>query len=118
VRYAIDNNWVNYDLSRDVNAGWTDAQYLDRMAALQGAIWSVLFDGSATVVNSNATVQQLMNNALTWDPQGGNYHVAGLRAMVSGNAQDQLYVVPLPPAAFAGLATLVGVAGVARLRRR
>jgi hypothetical protein len=38
--------------------------------------------------------------------------------MVAGGNQDMLYVVPLPPAAFAGLATLVGVAGVARLRRR
>ena len=42
----------------------------------------------------------------------------GLKAMVSEGQQDMLYVVPLPPAALAGLGMLGGIAGVRTIRRR
>jgi len=38
--------------------------------------------------------------------------------MVAENQQDMLYVVPLPPAAFAGLGMLGGIAGFRTIRRR
>jgi hypothetical protein len=44
----------------------------------------------------------------SYDPQSG----------FSGNAQDMLTIVPLPPAATAGLATMAGVLGLGYARRR
>jgi len=45
-----------------------------------------------------------------------------VRALISGNqtnsGQDQAVMVPLPPAAFAGLGTLAGVIGLGYIRRR
>ncbi|MEM9373690.1 MAG: hypothetical protein AAGA55_08595 [Planctomycetota bacterium] len=100
---------INEDLSQ-ASATRTE------LAAIQGMIWKVLFDdstveGAAPAVSAAmAAIEAEMLN----DP---NARVAGLRAMVNADAQDQLYVVPLPAAALAGLAMLGGLAG-ARLRRR
>jgi hypothetical protein len=114
VAAAIHLQWIKSDLSEGVNASAA------RAAALQAGIWAAL-DGtvlSGDVSSSNTDV------GTAWTALFNRYNgnqsatVNGLRAMVAGGNQDMLYVVPLPPAAFAGLATLVGVAGVARLRRR
>lgn len=108
VAAAISMGWINADLSLGSANSF-------ELAATQAAIWDAIYGpGVVSVSNNN------VNNALT--ALLGNVvageRVKGLRAMVSDRSQDMLYVVPLPPAAFAGLATLVGVAGVARLRRR
>lgn len=107
VAAAITAGWINSDLS----LGSADSYQL---AGIQAAIWDAIYGPG--VVSANATITAHMNALLA--NYGSGDTVKGLRAMVSGNSQDMLYVVPLPPAAFAGLATLVGVAGVARLRRR
>lgn len=107
VAAAVAQGWINADLS----LGSADA---NRLAGIQAAIWDAIYGPS--VVTANATITGHMNTLLA--NYGSGDRVKGLRAMVSDRSQDMLYVVPLPPAAFAGLATLVGVAGVARLRRR
>ncbi|MCC5821690.1 MAG: hypothetical protein LAT64_00205 [Phycisphaerales bacterium] len=110
VAQAVAAGYINSDLSVNTVTN-------QQLAGIQGAIWAAIY-GYGNTSASNATVQGVIdaltdNGAFT---TGGS--VSGLRAAVSNNAQDLLYVVPLPPAAFAGLATLFGVAGVARLRRR
>lgn len=106
---AVALDWINADLS----AG--SAVSNERLAAIQGHIWQSLFDGASFSVN-NASVQTQMNN-LSAQFDNSQTSFAGLRAMVNADSQDQLYVVPLPPAALAGLMTLGGLAGVKRLRR-
>lgn len=118
VRAGIDAGWIASDLSLITSGDSTlDAR---RMATLQAAIWEAIYD-TGSFDRTTGDVLTTNNNLNTlWDQLNFNNsgQVAGLRAMVSAGRQDQLYIVPLPPAAFAGLATLVGVAGVARLRRR
>lgn len=123
IKAAINLGWINKDLS--LNTG-TNAQ----IAAIQAAIWSAVSStspgavsfsddssvaGSADITEADNAYSLLLSTAAGFAP---GTRVSGLRAMVNSGSQDMLYVVPLPPAAFAGLATLVGVAGVARLRRR
>ena len=109
VAAAIGLGWLNGDLSA---ASATTAQ----LAAIQGEIWRAVY-GNASYSNGGVnTAATTLANTVTAGTYGSS--VKGLRAMVSGSSQDQLYVVPLPPAAFAGLATLAGIAGVSRLRRR
>ncbi len=109
VAAAIRLGWINSDLSAGANA--TN----DRLAAIQGQIWKVVLDlavvtGNGTVGSEMAALQSEVDN----DPSAT---VAGLRAMLNADTQDQLFVVPLPTAALAGLLTLGGLAGVKRLRR-
>lgn len=106
---AIGEGWINADLS---NNGSSDT----RIAAIQALIWNNIpafgyVAPTANIAADYATLENFANGAYA----GSN--VSGLRAITT-NGQDMLYIVPLPPAAIAGLATLVGVAGVARLRRR
>jgi hypothetical protein len=106
---AVRLGWINADLSA-ASAGQTE------LAAIQGMIWKVLFDGS-TVVGNQAQVTAAMATLETEAATDPFARIKGLRAMTNPDAQDQLYVVPLPTAALAGLAMLGGLAG-ARLRRR
>lgn len=112
--------WIGSDLSliTSGNASTDKA----RMAAIQAVIWEAIYDtGSFDRTSGNVVSTSVTMNSM-WDQLAAHFandgQVAGLRAAVSSNRQDQLYVVPLPPAAFAGLATLVGIAGVSRIRRR
>ena len=41
-----------------------------------------------------------------------------MKAMLNATTQDQLFIVPLPTAAFAGLLTLGGLGAFSRIRRR
>lgn len=103
--------WLNYDLSSN---GATNAQ----LAAIQAMIWEAVLDDS-TVTVSNASIQTAVTQMENWlaDANNAGIYARGLRAMVSATSQDQLFVVPAPTAAFAGLITLGGLAGVKRLRR-
>lgn len=109
VAAAIGLDWIHEDLSLE-NA--TTAE----LAAIQGEIWAAVYGNASYAGGALSTAATTLANTVTAGTYGSS--VKGLRAMVNGQFQDQLYVVPLPPAAFAGLATLVGIAGVGRLRRR
>jgi hypothetical protein len=108
---ALSLNWINNDLS---NAGATANQ----IAAIQALIWNSVPAFNPAVLPSGDVLTQyntLLAAANSFTGSGKTF--SGLRAITT-DGQDLLYVVPLPPAAFAGLATLAGIAGVSRLRRR
>ncbi len=108
VAAAMRLNWINADLSI---SGANNSQ----LAAIQGLIWKVLFDGSTVEgIGNVATWMDVLAAEAATDPTA---RVANLATMTSATSQDQLYIVPLPPAALAGLLTLGGLAGVARIRR-
>jgi len=106
---AIRLGWINGDLSA---ASATNHQ----LAGIQGQIWAVVLDNSVVTGNGQVGIEMLALQAeIAMDPTAG---VAGLRAMLNADSQDQLFIVPLPTAAFAGLMTLGGLAGFSRIRRR
>lgn len=109
VAAAVRMDWINGDLSRV--AGTSPEQ----LAAIQGAIWAVLFDGMTVEgVGGVATWMDTLMAEAASDPTA---RVSGMLAMSSADSQDQLFIVPLPPAAFAGLLTLGGIAAASRIRR-
>ena len=115
VAAAINLGWISSDLS----AAGTVSN--GQLAAIQGMIWAMVFDDAVVTANYafvGGYMQDIQDRIDFMVLNGMNQNVAGLRAMVNANSQDQLYVVPLPPAAFAGLLTLGGLAGFSRLRRR
>ncbi len=109
-------------------------------AAIQLAVWESLWEstngagwdlaGGTFVLNStNGTSNNVRNrfNTLiasattffnTNNVAGGVRVLAGTRGTTNETAQDQLVIVPLPPAAWAGLGALAGVMGVGYVRRR
>ncbi len=106
---AIRLGWINWDLS--VNAA-TDIQ----LAAIQGQIWKVVLDNSVVTGNFGVgTEMAVLEAEAATNP---NASVQFLRAMLNADSQDQLFIVPLPTAAFAGLITLGGLAGFKRIRRK
>ena len=109
VAAAMRLGWLNSDLS---NAGASNAQ----LAAIQGMIWKAVLDEAVVSAEdaSVATQMTALQDEIDNDPSAS---VADLRAMVSADSQDQLFIVPLPTAALAGLITLAGIGGVKRLRR-
>ena len=112
VSAAVDMGWINNDLS-------TASATLDQLAAIQGMIWKMVLDdavveaaaGQTDVAAAMADIQDYLDNN-TWGT------MSNLKAMLNPDSQDQLFIVPLPTAAFAGLITLGGVAGFSRIRRR
>ena len=106
---AVRKGWINADLS--ANAA-TNVQ----LSAIQGQIWKVVFDNS--VVTGNGAVATEMGSLqaeIALDPTAT---VTGLFAMLNAETQDQLFIVPLPTALFAGMLTLAGLGGISRVRRR
>ncbi len=107
--------WIDRKLQADTN----QVDYLAKMGAIQAAIWEAF--GSDINVESSSTTNALesyydiLTNAQTFDD---SLRLNGLRAIVAGGQQDMLYVVPLPPAALAGLGMLGGIAGIRTVRRR
>lgn len=130
------------------NAGWIDARIQStglmtnaRAAAIQLLVWESLFEPGSNanpvgwdLTNGNfqttgfagaaAEVAAIVGDVATLF--AGGYRFSGLRALVgqtNGNGshtdiQDQLVVIPLPPAAWAGLGTLGAVFGLSVVRRR
>lgn len=76
-----------------------------------GTAWA---NGVSTVVNTLITAATSIYNDVN--------SPLLVRALISGgelnSGQDQAVMVPLPPAAFAGLGTLAGVIGIGYIRRR
>ncbi len=115
VANAVALGWIDSRLQGDAD----QAGYLLKMGAIQAALWEVIggdvkLHASQTSAGLAGYYDQLMN-AQTFDPAA---RISGLRAMVADGRQDMLYVVPLPPAAFAGAGVMLGLGGVRTLRRR
>jgi hypothetical protein len=110
VAAAIRLGWIQSDLSAGANV--TNK----RLAAIQGKIWEAVLDGST--VTANAVVLTEWNDLTAEIANDPNATVNNLRAMLNADTQDQLFIVPLPTAALAGLMTLGGLAGFSRIRRR
>ncbi|MCC5822933.1 MAG: hypothetical protein LAT64_04590 [Phycisphaerales bacterium] len=108
--------------------GWIDARlqadtgqenYLGRMGAIQAAIWEAI--GGDVQIGSAGTshfVSDAYSELMDIQTFDASLRMAGLRALVHPSRQDMLYVVPLPPAAFAGLGMLGACFGVRAVRRR
>lgn len=115
VANAIALGWIGKDLQTDSSR----TGYLGQMGAIQAAIWGAL--GYDIRDNHNRTSDELnyyydiLLDDSTFD---SSLRTNGLRAAVASNQQDMLYIVPLPPAAFAGAGLLAVGFGVRQVRRR
>ena len=117
---AVDMGWINTSLQ--ATPGALDAENnADRMSAIQASIWSALF-GASTPTSSDSDVNNNIQSLLSLAPaeNTSTFYLmqSRLRAAVNDGAQDQLYVVPLPTSALAGLGMLGGIAGIRIVRRR
>ena len=115
VANAIALGWIG----RDLQASTESTDYLGKMGVIQAAIWGAL--GYNIRDNSSRTSDALNHYydiLLDDDTFDSSLRTRGLRAAVASNQQDMLYIVPLPPAAFAGAGMLVLAAGVRQARRR
>jgi len=115
VANAAALGWIDNKLQADSE----QTDYIAKMGAIQAAVWESF--GSNIDVNDSRTYNSLANyyNILT-DVQtfDSSLRLNGLRAIVAEGQQDMLFVVPLPPAAFAGLGMLGSIAGFRAIRRR
>lgn len=115
VANAAALGWIDGSLQADT----TQANYTGRMGAIQAAIWETLdADVDIASADTDESIRQAYNTLLDGSTFDGTLRLAGLRALASDTAQDMLYVVPLPPAAFAGAGLLGLCFGVRTLRRR
>ena len=115
VANAVELGWIDNKLQANTN----QTDYLAKMGAIQAAIWEAF--GSDVRVGSDRTTNALesyYNTLLDENSFNSELRLNGLKAMVAEGQQDMLYVVPLPPAAFAGLGMLGTIAGVRTIRRR
>ncbi len=112
---AIALGWIDGRLQGDAG----DAGYLGKMGAIQAAVWVALgFDvqvGAAQTSSALAAYYNVLMDEATFD---ASLRTPGLSAAVAGGQQDMLYIVPLPPAAFAGAGLLAVGFGVRSMRRR
>jgi len=115
VANAAALGWIDNRLQADMN----QTDYIAKMGAIQAAIWEAF--GSDVRIshdrtdNALASYYNILTDVNTFDE---NARLNGLRAIVADGQQDMLFVVPLPPAAFAGLGMLGSIAGVRTIRRR
>lgn len=115
VANAVALGWIDSKLQGDTN----QTDYLGKMGAIQAAIWEAF--GSDISVGNHRTSNSLENYySILMDDEtfDSSLRINGLKAVVAEGQQDMLYVVPLPPAAFAGLGMLGTIAGVRTIRRR
>ncbi len=114
VANAVALGWIDGRLQADSS----QANYLGRMGAIQAAIWAAT--GAAVDIAHSGTTVALRD--AHGELMGGSFdsslRLAGLKALVNEGRQDMLYVVPLPPAAFAGAGLLAAAFGVRAVRRR
>lgn len=115
VANAVALGWINERLQADEG----QENFVGRMAAIQAAIWDAMdLDVDITdTATSDATrdAYATLLDASTFD---GSLRLSGLRALANAGGQDMLYVVPLPPAAWAGAGVLAVGFGVRTARRR
>lgn len=110
-------------VTKAVQLGWIDnsLQTLngtsEQITAIQAAIWEAL--GFGTASSSTGVMQGLSDlSTESLNSTTRNMMAGRLRAAVASGEQDMLYVVPLPPAAFAGLGLMGCLVGVRAIRRR
>jgi hypothetical protein len=112
---AIALGWIDGRLQADASQD----NYLGRMGAIQAAIWEATGDSvdidSAQTSSFVRSAYLELTDAGTFD---ATLRLGGLRALINGARQDMLYVVPLPPAVFAGAGLLGLGLGVRAWRRR
>jgi hypothetical protein len=101
--------------------------------AMQEAIWQLENEVWGSYSSASSTVGKIRDNikaqAAAHAADGTYYGVAVMRLWdtrtgtpgnytYSGDHQDQIVLIPLPPAAWAGLSMMAGVVGMAYIRRR
>ncbi len=115
VANAAALGWIDNKLQADEN----QQDYLAKMGAIQAAVWEAFGSdiriGSSRTSDSLEHYYNILTNVQTFD---SSLRLNGLKAIVAEGQQDMLFVVPLPPAAFAGLGMLGSLAGVRTIRRR
>ncbi len=110
--------WANGDNDNQTNR--------DQAAAWQLLVWEIVFDNpfAADWAMTGTTRfgqlrQQVGDFFSAFRDASEQFHEEGGLAGVSrGGSQDQLVVIPLPPAAWAGLGLIGGLMGMSYLRRR
>lgn len=127
---AIAAGWIDSNLQL-VNIANANTQK-DRSAAIQLLVWESLFEpGSAAdpvgwnlsagnfIAAASADVLARVNDLLAASQAllDARHRVNGMRAVAGRNGQDQLVIIPLPPAAWASMG-LLGAIGVTRVVRR
>lgn len=89
--------------------------------SLQNAIWFEEQEISFATYSGDALAVSLRNWAIA-NNDGGLHGVRVLNLWTNsnntGNAQDMLTIIPLPQAAWAGISSLAGLAGLGYIRRR
>ncbi len=95
-------------------------------AAFQVAVWEIVYDGNLDLFDGGfqarytnlGSAPVFVQTAQSWlDGLGNLTEMAALRVMSNGSRQDQLVMVPLPAAAWAGLSLIGAVAMRRKLRR-
>jgi hypothetical protein len=80
---------------------------------------SLLFSGDGASSFSQSIFSDVNLSGLNWSLSGSLWtSTSGPISIDFEQSQSQFSVIPLPPAAAAGMATLAGIAGVSVLRRR
>lgn len=111
--------------------GWADASgsatSRDQAAAWQLLVWEIVFgDANDTNWDTNGALRvsgltsQVRNYFSQFRDQSTGYSTAlgGFRASSRSGSQDQLVIIPLPPAVYAGAGMLGLVMGAKFMRRR
>ncbi|MCC6661588.1 MAG: hypothetical protein IT437_11960 [Phycisphaerales bacterium] len=85
--------------------------------AVQAAIWKLMGQANPfSLSGAEQTIRDYVYGRALTEGTGSFY---GVRVMqLAGNHQDQLVLVPLPQAAWAGMSMMAGVVGMAYIRRR
>ena len=115
VANAIALGWIGADLQ--ANAAQTG--HLGKMGAIQAAIWAALgFDVQVGASQTSASLKTFYAELRTAMTTNDTMVTSGLRAIAAPGQQDMLYIVPLPPAAWAGAGLLAVGFGLRTVRRR
>jgi hypothetical protein len=119
---------INAVVANAVALGWIDGRlqadesqdnYSGRMAAIQAAIWDAMgFSVDVSDPASSDGMQMAYMTLLDDDTFDGSLRLNNLKALANDAGQDMLYVIPLPPAAWAGAGMLAACFGVRTVRRR
>jgi len=98
----------------------------DQTRSMQRAIWVLEHELSATASEFTGDLRAV--NYYNWAMNPANGDTSGVRVLrlwatyingeYGGFRQDQLTLIPLPPAAWAGLGSLAGVMAIGYFRRR
>lgn len=83
-----------------------------------GLTWNLGAGAYTNGASSGAAANALITQATTFLNSNILVRILGVQGSNSNQGQDMLVLIPLPPAAWAGLSTMAGVFGLAYIRRR